>query len=98
MTSGSSLPVNMMESEALPGLEQHSDTAPVRLFYSLNPPPDVIQRLSTIQSEVRKVLETGFDPQRAVRWIRPTQFHLTILFLGNVPPAEIASLEMTANE
>ena len=43
-------------------------------------------------------METGFDPQRAVRWIRPTQFHLTILFLGNVPLSEIASLEMTANE
>jgi RNA 2',3'-cyclic 3'-phosphodiesterase len=88
----------MMESEAFPGLEQHSDTAPVRLFFSLNPPPDVIQHLSTIQSEVRKVLETGFDPQRAVRWIRPTQFHLTILFLGNVPPAEIVTLEKVAKE
>jgi 2'-5' RNA ligase len=54
--------------------------------------------LSAIQSEVRKVLETGFDPQRAVRWTRPTQFHLTILFLGNVPPAEIANLEVAANE
>jgi RNA 2',3'-cyclic 3'-phosphodiesterase len=73
-------------------------TAPVRLFFSINPPPDVIQHLSTIQSEVRKVLETGFDPQPAVRWIRPTQFHLTILFLGNVPPAEIVTLEKVANE
>jgi 2'-5' RNA ligase len=74
------------------------ETAPVRLFFSINPPPDVINHLSTIQSEVRKVLETGFDPQRAVRWIRPTQFHLTILFLGNVPPAEIVALEKVANE
>jgi RNA 2',3'-cyclic 3'-phosphodiesterase len=88
----------MMESEAFPGLEQHSETAPVRLFFSINPPPDVIHHLSTIQSEVRKVLETGFDPQRAVRWIRPTQFHLTILFLGNVPSAEIVTLENVANE
>jgi RNA 2',3'-cyclic 3'-phosphodiesterase len=47
---------------------------------------------------VRKVLETGFDPRRAVRWIRSNQFHLTILFLGNVPPAEIPSLEQVANE
>jgi RNA 2',3'-cyclic 3'-phosphodiesterase len=87
-----------MESDSFERLEQPADTAPVRLFFSINPPPDVIRHLSAIQSEVRKVLETGFDPQRAVRWIRPTQFHLTILFLGNIPPAEIASLEVTANE
>lgn len=88
----------MMESETFHRLEQHRDTAPARLFFSINPSPDVIHHLSTIQSEVRKVLETGFDPQRAVRWIRPTQFHLTILFLGNVPPAEIVALEKVANE
>jgi RNA 2',3'-cyclic 3'-phosphodiesterase len=87
-----------MESDTFERLEQPTDTPPVRLFFSINPPPDVIHHLSAIQSEARKVLETGFDPQRAVRWIRPTQFHLTILFLGNVPLAEIASLEMTANE
>jgi 2'-5' RNA ligase len=87
-----------MESDTFERLEQPKDTPPVRLFFSINPPPDVIHHLSAIQSEARKVLETGFDPQRAVRWIRPTQFHLTILFLGNVPLAEIASLEMTANE
>jgi 2'-5' RNA ligase len=87
-----------MESDTFERLGQPTDTPPVRLFFSINPPPDVIHHLSAIQSEVRKVLEMGFDPQRAVRWIRPTQFHLTILFLGNVPLAEIASLEMTANE
>ena len=87
-----------MESDTFERLEQPTDAAPVRLFFSINPPPDVIHHLSAIQSEVRKVLETGFDPQRAVRWIRPTQFHLTILFLGNIPPAEIAGLEVAANE
>ena len=87
-----------MESDTFERLGPPTDTAPVRLFFSINPPPDVIHHLSAIQSEVRKVLETGFDPQRAVRWTRPTQFHLTILFLGNVPPAEIANLEVAANE
>src|ERR1700745_1773088 len=87
-----------MESDTFERLEPPTDRAPIRLFFSINPPPDVIHHLSAIQSEVRKVLETGFDPQRAVRWIRPTQFHLTILFLGNVPPAEIVTLEKVANE
>jgi 2'-5' RNA ligase len=88
----------MMEKDTSQRLEQYGDTTPVRLFFSINPPPDVIHLLSAMQSEVRKVLETGFDPQRAVRWIRPSQFHLTVLFLGNVSPAEIASLETVANE
>jgi RNA 2',3'-cyclic 3'-phosphodiesterase len=87
-----------MESDTFERLEQPANTAPVRLFFSINPPPDMIHHLSAVQSEVRKVLEMGFDPQRAVRWTRPTQFHLTILFLGNVPLTEIRSLEMTANE
>jgi 2'-5' RNA ligase len=87
-----------MGSATFERLEPPTDTSPVRLFFSINPPPDVIHHLSAIQSEVRKVLETGFDPQRAVRWTRPRQFHLTILFLGNVPPAEIANLEVAANE
>ncbi|MGA7129229.1 MAG: RNA 2',3'-cyclic phosphodiesterase [Chthoniobacterales bacterium] len=87
-----------MESDHFPTLEQSKEAVPFRLFFSINPPPDVIHHLSAMQSEVRKVLETGFDPRRTVRWIRPTQFHLTILFLGNVPPAEIPSLELVANE
>lgn len=87
-----------MESDTFERPEPPTDTTPVRLFFSINPPPDVIHHLSAIQSEVRKVLEAGFDLQRAVRWTRHTQFHLTILFLGNVPPAEIASLEVAANE
>jgi 2'-5' RNA ligase len=87
-----------MEGNVFQQVEQHSDAAPVRLFFSMNPPPEVIHHLSAIQSEVRKVLEAGFNPERAVRWIRPTQFHLTVLFLGNVPVAEIATLEMVANE
>ena len=88
----------MRESDPFQKLQQQSDIAPVRLFFSINPPPELIHHLSAIQNEVRKVLEMGFNPQRAVRWIRPTQFHLTILFLGSVPSAEIAALEMVANE
>jgi 2'-5' RNA ligase len=90
------LTVNRMESDVFQKLEPYSDAAPVRLFFSMNPPPDVIHHLSAIQSEARKVLETG--PERAVRWIRPVQFHLTVLFLGNVPYTEISRLEMVANE
>jgi hypothetical protein len=42
-----------MESDTFERLEQPTDTAPVRLFFSINPPPDVIHHLSAIQSQVR---------------------------------------------
>jgi 2'-5' RNA ligase len=87
-----------MESDNFETLEQSKEAVPFRLFFSINPPPDVIRHLSTIQSEVRKILESGWDPQRSVRWTRPTQFHLTVLFLGHVPSSEIATLEGVANE
>jgi len=88
----------MTESNTFQTLDQLNAAVPFRLFFSINPPPDVIHHLSAIQAEVRRVLETGFDPQRSVRWIRPTQFHLTILFLGHIPSSEVASLKVVANE
>ena len=79
-------------------LDQQDHAVPFRLFFSINPPPDVIRHLSTIQSEVRHVLEAGWDSHRSVRWTRPTQFHLTVLFLGHVPSSEITTLEGVATE
>jgi len=87
-----------MESDRFQTLEQQDHAVPFRLFFSINPPPEVIGHLSAIQNEVRQVLEVGFDPHRSVRWTRPTQFHLTVLFLGYVPSSEIATLEGVATE
>jgi 2'-5' RNA ligase len=87
-----------MESDPFQALEQQDHAVPFRLFFSINPPPDVIRHLSAIQNEVRQVLEAGWDPHRSVRWTRPTQFHLTVLFLGYVPSSEITTLEGLATE
>ena len=32
-------------------------------------------------------------PPGAVRWTRPEQFHVTLIFLGDVPAAQVAALE-----
>src|SRR5215472_5898110 len=55
----------------------------VRLFLSVNPPPEVIARLVTEQSSLRSRLFDRFGDELAVRWTKPSQFHITLIFLGN---------------
>lgn len=58
-----------------------------RLFFALDPPPSVRQRMADLQ--------TGLDlPGRVVP---PRNFHVTLVFLGNVPAADIGRLLQTAN-
>jgi len=46
----------------------------LRLFTALEIPPDIRQRLSTLQS--------GLE---GVRWVEPENFHITLRFLGDIP-------------
>jgi 2'-5' RNA ligase len=57
----------------------------LRVFISLNPPPGIVGKLLEIQAHLRATLEKRFPagPWR-IRWTRPDQLHLTVLFLGNV--------------
>jgi 2'-5' RNA ligase len=57
----------------------------LRVFISLNPPPGIVGKLVEIQAHLRAALEKRFPagPWR-IRWTRPDQLHLTVLFLGNV--------------
>ena len=59
--------------------------AVLRVFVSLNPPPGIVGKLVEIQARLRATLEKSFpaEPWR-IRWTRPDQLHLTLLFLGNV--------------
>jgi 2'-5' RNA ligase len=56
----------------------------VRLFVSINPPPDAIAKLIDEQSLLRSLLFDRFGDELAIRWTKPTQFHVTLIFLGNV--------------
>ena len=53
----------------------------LRLFLALNPPPGVREQLALAQTHLRMALGKTLDTQVALRWTRPAQFHLTLLFL-----------------
>jgi len=59
-------------------------TSILRLFISLNPPPEIVFRLRDQQTFLRKRLDERYGLDLAVRWTKPAQFHLTLLFLGNL--------------
>jgi 2'-5' RNA ligase len=56
----------------------------VRLFLSINPPPKVIAQLVAEQSSLRSRLFDRFGDELAIRWTKPSQFHITLIFLGNL--------------
>src|SRR2546421_1497424 len=49
----------------------------VRLFVALTPPEEVIEALRTI-------IEAPHELAPGLRWSRPEQWHLTLVFLGEV--------------
>ncbi len=60
-------------------------TKKLRLFISLNPPLPVVQELTHLQSRLRGFLKLRGLEQLHPAWVKPTQFHLTLSFLGDVP-------------
>jgi len=59
----------------------------LRLFLAIPLPEHVRGELLRLQHQLQPLL-----PSRAVRWTKPEQFHLTLIFLGNVPDADTAAL------
>jgi 2'-5' RNA ligase len=64
-----------------------------RLFLSFNPSPDVVEHLGQAQRTLRHLLECTYGSELSIRWIRPFQFHLTVLFFGNTPAAKANSIQ-----
>jgi hypothetical protein len=73
-------------------LGQLSDSSPLRLFLSFNPPPTVINHLSQAQKTLRRLLDCFYGSELPIRWTRSFQFHLTVLFFGNRPAAKMNSI------
>lgn len=63
-----------------------------RLFLALRLPEAVIAELGRVQNELRRAL-----PDRAVRWTKSAQLHLTLRFLGNVEESKVAGLTEAAS-
>ncbi len=53
----------------------------VRLFISLNPRAEIVAKLCEQQAFLRNSLCN--ESALSIRWTKPAQFHLTLLFLGN---------------
>jgi 2'-5' RNA ligase len=60
----------------------------MRLFVALELPEDVKRQLATFQAD----LAARLDRSR-MRWAKPDQLHLTLLFLGEVPANRLPSAE-----
>ena len=66
----------------------HLDSAQeFRLFLALAIPDGVKGAIQDAQAALRGVL-----PEKAARWTRCEQFHLTVRFLGNVPASQLDEL------
>lgn len=57
----------------------------MRLFVALTPPVEVVEALRTTTAELRELA-----PQ--LRWTRPEQWHLTLVFLGEVSDEVVGEL------
>ena len=64
-----------------------ADSERFRLFIALAIPEEVKAKMEAAQAKLRRVL-----PERAVRWTRREQFHLTLRFLGDVEAARVEAL------
>ncbi len=63
------------------------DSGQVRLFVALTVPEGVKAKMEEVQAKLRRGA-----PERAVRWARREQFHLTLRFLGDVAAARVEAL------
>ncbi len=62
-----------------------SDT--IRTFIAIKLPQTVVTYLSDYQTST-----AGSLPQKAVRWVKPQNMHLTMRFLGDTPQSKIADV------
>lgn len=58
---------------------------PLRLFYAIRPPDAVRRRLWSSLAPLREALPS-------VRWIPPERLHVTLRFMGDVPPRRLPRL------
>jgi RNA 2',3'-cyclic 3'-phosphodiesterase len=60
----------------------------MRAFVAIFPSAELVRKLTRIQSVFGAELSN-----RAIRWVKPEQVHLTMQFLGSIPLAEVGRFE-----
>jgi 2'-5' RNA ligase len=64
----------------------------LRLFIALAVPQNVQKEIGRAQSQLRRS-----SPPGTIRWTRPEQFHVTLIFLGDVPAAQVEALKVSVS-
>jgi 2'-5' RNA ligase len=72
-------------------MDAHPESDSVRLFVAL----ELDEKAQALLADYQQRL-AGLD--RAVRWVRPEQIHLTLKFLGEVPDAEVVPIARALDE
>jgi len=67
-------------------MRDKSEASELRLFVACELPPEMKAALTALQDALRR---QGAPP---VRWVRPEGIHLTLKFLGAVPPQQVAGI------
>ena len=62
----------------------------IRTFIALELPPSLRQKLSR-----QAILLAGEDKRQHIRWLPPGNYHLTLVFLGDVDSASLSGLQYT---
>lgn len=65
---------------------EHYDAEVLRLFIALELPAPVIAELTAVQQQLRRC---GKHP---VKWVEPTNMHMTLQFLGDVATERVAAI------
>lgn len=65
-------------------LGEMAESERIRSFVALDTPKEWKERLGTLQKELQSEL-----PESSIRWINPTQIHLTLRFFGWIDQAEV---------
>ena len=71
----------------------HEEAGVIRAFLAIELPPDLRNRLATIQEDLKRHIERTVD-QVKISWIRPASMHLTLRFLGDMPEESIDPLRI----
>ncbi len=61
---------------------------PIRTFIAIEPPPDLEGAIRNLQVQLKQRL--AFP---AMRWVQPHGIHLTLKFLGDVPPSRLPTIQ-----
>lgn len=72
-------------------LTSDSSAGFLRLFVAIAVPPELQNEIGLAQGRLRRS-----SPPGAIRWTPPEQFHVTLMFLGDVRTAQVAALEESA--